>query len=93
LGALIGRGKGVVVSCQARYDDTIRIETAFSLGGKLRLRFDYRLFHKDNGTLLAEGYTVHVCTDKDGRVIKPPPELRKLLKQMQEMPSDEHSKE
>ena len=34
----------------ARYDDTIRIETAFSLGGKLRLRFDYRLFHKDNGT-------------------------------------------
>jgi acyl-CoA thioesterase FadM len=36
---------------------------------------------------------VHVCTDKDGRVIKPPPELRKLLKQMEEMSSDEHSKE
>jgi hypothetical protein len=36
---------------------------------------------------------VHVCTDKDGRVIKPPPELRSLLKQMQEMSSGEHSRE
>ena len=77
----------------ARYDDIIRIETSFSLGGKLRLRFAYRLFHKGDGTLLAEGYTVHVCTDKDGRVIKPPPELRKLLKQMEEMSSDKHSKD
>ena len=67
----------------ARYDDIIRIETRFSLEGKLKLRFAYRLFHKDNGTLLAEGYTVHVCTDKDGRVIKPLPELRRFFKQME----------
>ena len=67
----------------ARYDDIIRIETRFSLEGKLKLRFAYQLFHKDNGTLLAEGYTVHVCTDKDGRVIKPLPELRRFFKQME----------
>jgi hypothetical protein len=36
---------------------------------------------------------VHVCTDKDGRVIKPPPELRKLLKQMEKMSRVEHSKD
>jgi len=44
----------------ARYDDIIRIETTFSFAGKARLRFDYVLLHKDNGTVLAEGYTVHV---------------------------------
>ena len=69
----------------ARYDDIIGIETNFSFAGKARLRFDYRLFHKDNGTLLAEGYTVHVCTDKNGRVLKPPAELKHLLKKMEEM--------
>jgi acyl-CoA thioester hydrolase len=69
----------------ARYDDIIHIETTFSLPGKARLRFDYRLFHKQNRTLLAEGYTVHVCTDRDGRVLKPPAGLRRLLKQMEEV--------
>ena len=73
----------------ALYDDIIRIETTFSLAGKARLRFDYRLFHKDNGLLLAEGYTVHVCTDKNGRVLKPPVELKHLLKKMEEMASEE----
>jgi acyl-CoA thioester hydrolase len=73
----------------ALYDDIIRIETTFSLAGKARLRFDYRLFHKDKGLLLAEGYTVHVCTDKNGRVLKPPVELKHLLKKMEEMASDE----
>ena len=63
----------------ARYDDVIRIETCFSLVGRVRLRFDYRLFSKDTAALLAEGYTVHVCTDGDGRPIKPPAYLRHLL--------------
>ncbi|UCE83497.1 MAG: acyl-CoA thioesterase [Deltaproteobacteria bacterium] len=69
----------------ARYDDVILIETSFTLAGKARLRFDYRLFDKHSKTLLAEGYTVHVCTDRDGRVLKPPAELRELLSQMGEI--------
>lgn len=63
----------------ARYDDIIQIETRFSFLGKARLRFDYRLFCKRGGNLLAEGYTVHVCTDSQGRVLKPPAYLKKLL--------------
>jgi acyl-CoA thioester hydrolase len=63
----------------ARYDDVIRIETRFSLVGRARLRFDYRLLLKGTDALLAEGYTVHVCTDGDGRPIKPPVYLRDLL--------------
>jgi len=63
----------------ARYDDVIRIETQFSLVGRARLRFDYRLLLKGTDALLAEGYTVHVCTDSVGRPIKPPVYLRDLL--------------
>ena len=77
----------------ARYDDIIRIQTTSCLEGKLRLRFDYQLSHKENGTLLAEGYTVHVCTDKDGRVIKPPVELRKFFKEMEELSMIKDSKD
>lgn len=69
----------------ARYDDIICIETNFSFAGKARFRFDYRLFNKQNGALLAEGYTVHVCTDENGRVLKPPVDFRQLLEQMKEM--------
>jgi acyl-CoA thioesterase FadM len=34
---------------------------------------------KGTDALLAEGYTVHVCTGEDGRPIKPPVFLRDLL--------------
>jgi acyl-CoA thioester hydrolase len=63
----------------ARYDDVIRIETRFSFSGRLRLRFDYRLSSRETETLLAVGYTVHVCTDGNGRPIKPPAYIRELL--------------
>ena len=68
----------------ARYDDIIRIQTTFSFAGNARLRFDYLLLHRDNGTVLDEGYTVQVCTDRDGKVLKPPVELKQLLKEMEE---------
>jgi hypothetical protein len=35
---------------------------------------------------------VHVCTDKDGKVLKPPVELKQLLKEMEEMARSEGSK-
>ena len=38
-----------------------------------------------NPAVLAEGYTVHVCTDRDGKVLKPPVELKQLLKEMEEI--------
>jgi acyl-CoA thioester hydrolase len=76
----------------ARYDDIIHIDTTFSFAGKARLRFDYVLLHKDKGTVLAEGYTIHVCTDRDGKVLKPPVELKQLVKEMEEMHKSKGSK-
>ena len=69
----------------ARYDDVIHIETVFSFAGKARFRFDYRLLNKENGAVLAEGHTVHVCTDRNGRALKPPADLRQLFRQMEQI--------
>ncbi len=69
----------------ARYDDIITIETTFSFAGKARFRFNYRLLHQNHGVLLAEGYTVHVCTDRDGRALKPPAYLNELLKGLEKV--------
>ncbi len=63
----------------AFYDDMLEIETSFRFAGPARLRFDYVLFRRHQPEVLAEGYTIHVCTDENRKVIKPPPFLRKLL--------------
>ncbi len=63
----------------AFYDDVVVISTSFSFEGQARLRFEYELHRESNGDLLATGYTVHVCTDNDLKVMRPPEILRKVL--------------
>ena len=48
----------------ARYDDLLRIRTALeSLRGPL-IKFSYELLRESDGTLLAEGDTTHLVSDK-----------------------------
>jgi len=61
----------------AFYDDALSICTRFSFAGPARLRFDYEV--KRNTELLATGCTVHVCVNRDRKVLKPPEYLRDLL--------------
>ena len=63
----------------ARYDDVIDIH-----GGPVDVRaasvkFEYRLFRAADGRLLAEGYTLHACLSKDGKVRRFPDELLTLF--------------
>lgn len=62
-----------------RYDDVIDIH-----GGPVDVRaasvkFEYRLFRAADGRLLAEGYTLHACLSKDGKVRRFPDELLSLF--------------
>jgi acyl-CoA thioester hydrolase len=43
------------------------------------LRFDYDIQRGADGELLASGYTVHVCVDRDRKVLKPPAYLMQTL--------------
>jgi acyl-CoA thioester hydrolase len=63
----------------ARYDDEVAIDARAVLLSQVRLRFDYQVTHATDGTLLAEGYTVHAAVDGAGRPCRLPDEVRKLL--------------
>lgn len=61
----------------AFYDDLLTIATTFRFSAPARLRFEYEL--RRNGEVLALGYTVHVCVNRDRKVLKPPDYLKALL--------------
>lgn len=72
------------VSCRyfrpSRYDDVIIIETILSSLGRATLTFSYRLLQKENGAIIASGWTKHACVDEKGEVTKIPPALAGPLK-------------
>ena len=63
----------------ARYGDELVVRVSHSIEG-VRIRFDYRTHRgSPNGELLAEGWTVHVCMDREGKPRRPSAELRGIL--------------
>ncbi|MBI2350299.1 MAG: acyl-CoA thioesterase [Deltaproteobacteria bacterium] len=72
------------VSCRyfrsSRYDDVITIETALTSLGRVTLTFSYRLLRKEDGVLIASGWTKHACVDEKGEVTRIPVELEATLK-------------
>ena len=63
----------------AQYDDVIIIEASLDAGVKGGVKFDYRIFAEDGEKELAKGYTKHACLNSDGRVIRPPDFLVKVI--------------
>ena len=59
----------------AHYDDCIDFYSRCSISG-IKFRIDYEV--KRGETLLATGYTVHVCMGQDGRPRRPVSELIEL---------------
>jgi len=74
----------IEVSCRyfrpSRYDDVITIETSLTSLGRATLTFSYRLSRKEDGVLIASGWTKHACVDPKGEVAKIPPDLENALK-------------
>jgi acyl-CoA thioester hydrolase len=66
----------------AFYDDILTVSTTFCFSGPARLRFDYEILRK--GESLAVGYTVHVCVNRERKVLKPPAYLKAVLESRQE---------
>jgi acyl-CoA thioester hydrolase len=60
----------------ARYGDTLLVLTRTTMADRLRMRFDYETRRGTaDGTLIAKGWTVHVCMDSEGNPRRPPKEL------------------
>ncbi len=63
----------------AFYDDLIEIDTHIAEANKIKVKFSYQIFRKSEGKLLAEGFTIHTCTDKNNNLKKFPEFLLKIL--------------
>ena len=62
-----------------QYDDILIIETSLDPGVRAGMKFDYRLLREDEETIAATGYTKHAFLDGNGRVVRPPAYLRKIV--------------
>jgi acyl-CoA thioester hydrolase len=63
----------------ARYDDEVDVAATATLLTPVRIRFDYALQRVADGTLLAEGHTVHAAIDVTGRPCRLPERVRESL--------------
>ncbi len=68
---------GVKFLKPARYDDVLTIKTCFGEKPGVRIKMVYEVW-RDN-TILATGFTEHVCTDENLKPRKPPKGLLKKI--------------
>jgi len=59
----------------ARYDDVVVVKTSVSEARSRSVTMYYEVLMQDTGQLLVTGHTKHLCTDRDGRVRRFPPDL------------------
>ncbi|MGD0021990.1 MAG: thioesterase family protein [Smithellaceae bacterium] len=72
------------VSCHyflpAKYDNVLTIETQIDYIKRASMKFNSYIWDEDKKTLLVEGYTVHACTNAEGKIRRIPPQILELLK-------------
>jgi len=61
---------GLVYRYPARFGDRLEVETWLSEASSRTLRYEYRVWRGQ--TLLAEGFTRHLCQDLRGRTVRIP---------------------
>lgn len=70
------------VSCHylapARYDDLLTIETKFDYIKRASIRFNSKIWDENQEKVLAEGYTIHACTNNEGKIRRIPKLLLEL---------------
>lgn len=64
---------------RAKYDDLLKVSVAVSLAGKASVRFDCRIVQADGGAAVTSGYTVHAVTDGNGKPVRAPEWIIKVL--------------
>ncbi|NLN38711.1 MAG: acyl-CoA thioesterase [Smithella sp.] len=71
------------VSCHfhapASYDHLIVIETKFDYIKRASIRFNSKIWDEKQTKLLVEGYTIHACTNNEGKIRRIPKILIELI--------------
>jgi len=56
----------------AHYDDVVLVETEIAYLKKASMKFTYLIWDENRKNVLTEGYTIHACTDRSGRIVRIP---------------------
>ncbi len=56
----------------AHYDEIVLVETRIAYLKRASIKFTYLIWDESRENLLTEGYTIHACTDRDGKIIRIP---------------------
>lgn len=71
------------VSCHyllpARYDHVLTIETKIDYIKRASMKFNSYIWDENGKNLLVEGYTVHACTNSEGKIRRIPQQILELL--------------
>ena len=62
----------------ALYDDLLKIETMIGFIKKASIRFDYVIYREEDKVV--QGYTIHVCLDRNNKIVRFPGFLQNVLK-------------
>jgi acyl-CoA thioester hydrolase len=63
----------------ARYDDEIEVNTEGRMLSPVRMEFDYQVVRTEDGTIAAEGRTVHAALDASGKPCRLPARVREVF--------------
>ncbi len=63
----------------ARLDDPLRIDVRMRPPGETSFRFEFRIVHKQENRLVAEGQTTHVAVDDGFRPMRVPDDFRAIV--------------
>jgi acyl-CoA thioesterase FadM len=62
----------------------VEIETSVSSFKKVTIVFDYRIYRKDDRSLLVSGYTKHGFIDLEGKIVKIPDFIHEKIASLME---------
>ena len=73
----------IKVSCDylkfSTYDQILIIETKFDYIKRASIRFNSRIWDENKENVLVEGYTIHACTNNEGKIRRIPKLLLELI--------------
>ena len=63
----------------ARYDDEIEVRTEGTMLSAVRMRFKYTIVRAADGSVAAQGHTIHASVDPGGRPRRLPERIRQVF--------------
>ncbi|MFA4916479.1 MAG: thioesterase family protein [Syntrophales bacterium] len=65
----------------ARYDQIVLVETEVVYLRRASIKFNYLIWDEKKENTLVEGYTLHACTDRNGKIVRIPAVIMEKINQ------------